>query len=314
MKILFYGYNDHAQVWLDGLSRLLPGTQLRMWQEGDDAPADYIVVRKPPTEMLQPRDGLKAIFNIGAGVDALISALSRTGLVPTQHGVMIVRLDYEAMAHQMTEYVTHAVVHHFRGFDEYARQQARACWNTLHGRRKEEFHVGILGLGTLGTHTGKALAATGFPVRGWSRSRKQVDGVPSYAGATEFDGFLDGLSVLVNMLPLTPATENILDRNVFAKLPRGAYVVNVGRGAHLVEEDLLAAVQGGHIAGARLDVCRTEPLPADHPFWSDPRISVTPHIASSIVLEESVKEIAEKIRALEMGQSVSGVVDWAFGY
>lgn len=313
MDILFFGYQDGAQVWIDELARHLPQARVRRWQEGDDAAADYAIVRNPPAAMLQARPGLKAIFNLGAGVDALV-ALLHSEAVSLSPELPVIRLDDAGMAIQMTEYVHHAVLHFFRDCDAYARQQTQAQWAPLPPRHRQDFSVGIMGLGVLGTHAAQTLAAAGFPVRGWSRTRKKIDGVTSYAGPPGLDQFLDGLSVLVNMLPLTPDTENILDRTLFAKLPRGAYLVNVARGAHLAEEDLLDAISSGHLAGARLDVCRTEPLPTEHPFWREPRIGITPHISASIMMKDSVAQIVAKIRALESGQVVAGIVDRALGY
>ena len=312
MDILFYGYQNNAQVWADALARHLPQARVRVWQAGDDAAA-YAVVRNPPAAMLQPRPGLKAIFNVGAGVDALV-ALMRSAAVSLPAELPLIRLDDAGMAAQMAEYVSHAVLHFFRDFDAYAHQQSQACWAPLPMRRREDFSIGMMGLGVLGAHLAAALAAAGFPVRGWSRTYKQIEGVQSHAGPEGLDRFLGGLSVLVNMLPLTRDTENLLDRALFAKLPRGAYVVNVGRGAHLVEDDLLDAIRSGHLAGARLDVCRVEPLPPEHPFWREPRIGITPHISASIVMEDSVAQIAAKIRALEAGQAVAGIVDRTLGY
>lgn len=313
MDILFYGYHDSAQIWLDNLSQCLPEAKLRIWEHGDDAAADYAVVRNPTAQLLQPRPGLKAIFNLGAGVDGLLDRL-KTAQITLPPSVQLIRLDDAGMALQMTEYLSHAVLHFFRDFDSYARQQQEACWRPQPSRCREAFPVGILGLGVLGQHAATALLAAGFPVRGWSRGRKQCDGVVSYAGEAELSQFLGSLSVLVNMLPLTPDTENKLNRTLFAQLPRGAYVINVARGAHLMEADLLAAIQCGHLAGARLDVCRVEPLPAEHAFWREPRISITPHISASIVPRDSVLQIAGKIRAIEAGQAVGGVVSMTQGY
>lgn len=313
MDILFYGYQDQTQTWIDALSQRLPQARLRLWQAGDDGAADYAVVRNPPAAMLRPRAGLKAMFNLGAGVDGLLGLLRREGVdLPPE--VVLIRLDDAGMAEQMTEYVSHAVLHFFRGFDLYAAQQSRAQWAPLPSRRKQDFAVGIMGMGVLGAHIARALAGSGFPVRGWSRTARRIEGVPSYAGSAGLAQFLDGLSVLVNMLPLTAETENILNRSLFSMLPRGAYLVNVARGAHLVEEDLLAAIGSGQLAGARLDVCRVEPLPADHPFWREPRISITPHISANIVMEDSVAQIAAKIHALESGLAVAGMVDRQSGY
>jgi len=152
------------------------------------------------------------------------------------------------------------------------------------------------------------------PVRGYSRSAKQIEGVQTYAGEAQFDAFLDDVKVLVNLLPHTPDTNDVLNARTFGKLAHGAYLVNVARGAHLVEQDLLDAIQHGQIAGATLDVFREEPLPPDHPFWREPRIAITPHISALTLREDSVAQVSHKIQALLRGEPISGVVDLARGY
>jgi glyoxylate/hydroxypyruvate reductase A len=174
--------------------------------------------------------------------------------------------------------------------------------------------VGVLGLGVLGQRVAQAVAAFEFPVRGWSRGPKALAGVQGFAGAAQFGEFLAGTRVLVNLLPLTPETENLLDRATLSRLRPGGYLINVARGAHLVDADLIALLDSGHLAGAALDVFRTEPLPAEHPFWRHPKITVTPHTSARTLRDESIAQIARKIRALEQGEPIAGVVDRQRGY
>jgi glyoxylate/hydroxypyruvate reductase A len=171
-----------------------------------------------------------------------------------------------------------------------------------------------LGLGVLGARVAQAVAQFEFPVQGWSRSPKNIAGVHCFSGPQELAQFLAGTRVLVNLLPLTPETENILSRQILSQLQRGAYLINVARGRHLVEEDLLALLETGQMAGASLDVFRAEPLPAGHPFWAHPRITVTPHTSARTLRSESIAQIVGKIQALERGEPVAGVVDLARGY
>lgn len=313
MKILFYAYAQQAGQWIGCLQEQLPKAEVRYWQVGDDGPADYLIVRNPPPALLCEREGLKAVFNLGAGVDALMHALADPS-VSLPASVDIIRLDDAGMGPQMVEYVVHAVLHYFRRFDEYEQLSREGRWQQLPPLEKSEFPIGIMGLGVLGGRIADALAACGFVLRGWSRSPRDHASVRCHAGSAALPEFLGGLKCLVNLLPLTPETENILDRKLFERLVRGAYLVNVARGAHLVEEDLLAAVRSGQIAGARLDVMRTEPLPADHVFWKEPRISITPHISALTRLEDSIRQIADKIRTLEGGCQVGGVVIRERGY
>jgi glyoxylate/hydroxypyruvate reductase A len=179
---------------------------------------------------------------------------------------------------------------------------------------KEAFTVGVMGLGKLGLRVAKTMRGFGFPVRGWSRTPKDIPGVDCYAGMASLDDFLRGTRVLVSLLPLTAETSNLIDRRRLATLPQGAYVINVARGAQLAEPDLLALIRSGHIAGATLDVFRNEPLPAPHPFWDEPRITITPHISALTVRGEAVRQIAEKIAAFEAGLPVDDLIDRTLGY
>jgi glyoxylate/hydroxypyruvate reductase A len=172
----------------------------------------------------------------------------------------------------------------------------------------------VLGLGKLGVPVLRALRQLGFPVRGWSRTAKDLPGVECFAGMEALDAFLAGTQVLVSLLPLTPATNNLLDRARLSRLPQGAYLINVARGAQVAEPDLLALIRAGHIAGATLDVFRNEPLPAPHPFWSEPRITITPHISALTLREEAVRQIVDKMMLLERGESIPDVVDLKRGY
>jgi glyoxylate/hydroxypyruvate reductase A len=206
------------------------------------------------------------------------------------------------------------VLRYFRRLDDYAAQQARAEWRVHAPRRHAEFPVGVMGLGVLGAHVARALIALGFPVLGWSRTPKALERVRSFAGAEELDAFLAASRALVLMLPHTPDTEGILNRRTLGLLPRGAHLINVARGGLIVDEDLLTALDFGHIAGATLDVFNEEPLPAAHPYWRHPKVFITPHASAVTLMEESVAQVAAKIRRIERGESVGGVVDLVHGY
>ncbi|MFC0399628.1 2-hydroxyacid dehydrogenase [Paraburkholderia rhizosphaerae] len=313
MKILFYTPQSDATAWLADLRCALPEADVREWQPGDRAPADFAIVWRPPHDMLAGRSDLRAVFNLGAGVDAIL-ALEREqpGTLPSN--VPLVRLEDTGMAEQMAEYVVHAVLRYMRRFDEYALLQAEHRWHVLDPHPRESFTVGVLGLGVLGTHVARVIASFGLPVRGYSRSARHIDGIATYAGPAQLDAFLDGVKVLVNLLPHTPETHDVLNAGTFAKLADHAYLINVARGAHLVERDLLDALHTGRIAAATLDVFREEPLPAGHPFWSEPRITITPHSSALTLRAESVAQIAQKIGALTRNEPVTGIVDIARGY
>ncbi len=298
---------DHrVEPWLDGLRAALPGADVHAWAPGAPA-ADHAVVWAPPQDFIDQQPALQTLFNIGAGVDALL----KLRLLP---GLRIVRLDDAGMAVQMAEYVCHALIRHFREFDGYEADTAQGRWSFRRPRARSEFPVGILGLGVLGQRVAQAVAGFEFPVHGWSRTPREVPGVTRYTGDAQLPAFLAATRVLVCLLPLTPATTGILRRETLSQLQPGGYVINVARGAHLVDEDLLALLDSGHLAGATLDVFRTEPLPADHPFWRHPKITVTPHTSARTLREESIAQIAGKIRALQRGEVIAGVVDPARGY
>ncbi|CAN7567984.1 glyoxylate/hydroxypyruvate reductase A [Acidovorax sp. 93] len=306
MKITFCCTDTKAEPWLQGLAAALPGAEISVWQPG--APqADYAVVWAPPQQFMDEQPALKALFNIGAGVDALL----KLRLPPK---ALVVRLDDAGMAVQMAEYVCHAVIRHFREFDGYEADTQAGRWGYRKPRLRSDYPIGVMGLGVLGERVAKALAQFEFPINGWSRSPKAIDGVRGFAGADQFNDFLAASRVLVNLLPLTPDTTNVINKGTLARLQPGAYVINVARGAHLVDEDLLAAIDSGHVAGATLDVFRTEPLPAGHAFWTHPRITVTPHTSARTLRDESIAQIARKMVALEHGETVAGIVNPARGY
>ena len=306
MNITFCCTDTKAEPWLQGLQAALPGAAVSVWQPGAPA-ADYAVVWAPPQQFLDEQTRVKALFNIGAGVDALL----KLRLPPT---ALVVRLDDAGMAVQMAEYVCHAVIRHFREFDDYEKAMRAGQWAFRKPRLRQDFPVGVLGLGVLGERVARALAQFDFPVNGWSRTPKAIDGVRTFSGAEGMNDFLAASRVLVNLLPLTPETENILNQGTLSRLQAGGYVINVARGAHLVDADLIALLDSGHLAGATLDVFRTEPLPAGHPFWRHPRITLTPHTSARTLRDESIAQIVGKIGALERGETIAGIVDPERGY
>jgi glyoxylate/hydroxypyruvate reductase len=312
MRILLYRSDGIVEPWARDLEAALPQAETVLWQEGQAVErCDYAVVWAPSPallEQLAQLDQLKAIFLMGAGVDALLKFGDALPDVP------IVRLGDAGMAEQMVEYVVHAVLRYFRRFDDYERQAREGIWKPLPARVKSEFTVGVLGLGKLGLPVLRALRQLGFPVRGWSRTPKDLPGIECHAGMETLDAFLAGTMVAVSLLPLTLETTNLLDRARLSKLPEGAYLINVARGAQVAEPDLLALIRAGHIAGATLDVFRNEPLPAPHPFWGEPRITITPHVSALTLRDEAVRQIADKIGLLERGEDVADVVDRTRGY
>ncbi|BEN39434.1 glyoxylate/hydroxypyruvate reductase GhrA [Serratia marcescens] len=313
MNIIYYHPLFNAQEWLAGIKQRLPQAEIREWQRGDERPADYALVWRPPHEMLANRRDLKAVFALGAGVDAILDQERKhPGTLPA--GVPLLRLEDTGMAQQMQEYALSYVLRYFRRFDEYQALQQRQEWQPLDPHSLDDFTIGILGAGVLGQSVARKLTEFGFSVRCWSRSAKQIDGVQSFAGEAQRAAFLDGVKLVINLLPNTPETVGILNRELFAQLSTGAYLINIARGAHLVEADLLAALEQGQLAAATLDVFAREPLPQDHPFWRHPRVTITPHIAAITLPQQAMDQIAANIRALEAGHAPAGVVDRERGY
>ncbi|QOY94513.1 glyoxylate/hydroxypyruvate reductase A [Massilia sp. UMI-21] len=309
MRILLYRGDGVIEPWAREFAAAMPQVETVAWKEGTALPpCDYAVVWSPAPALLDQLAHVRAIFLMGAGVDALLKLGSALPPVP------IVRLGDAGMGVQMAEYVAHAVLRYYRHFDDYEQQARQGVWDPLPLTPKADFAVGIMGLGKLGLPVVEAMRLFGFPVRGWSRTPKDLPGVECFHGADGLDSFLRGTRVLVCMLPLTPDTANLLDRHNLGKLQPGAYLINVSRGAILAEPDLMTLIRSGHIAGATLDVFRHEPLPAPHPFWNEPRISITPHISALTVRRDAVLQILEKIAKLESGQPVDDVVDRDLGY
>ena len=302
--VCFNGINP--EPWVQGLQSALPQARVSVWQPGASQ-ADLAVVWAPPQQFIDEQPGLQALFNTGAGVDALL----RLQLPP---GLKVVRLDDAGMSVQMAEYVCHAVIRHFREFDGYDADTQAGTWSFRKPRDRADFPVGVMGLGVLGERVARALRVFEFTVNGYSRSPRQIEGVRCFAGGQQLSAFLQSSRILVNLMPLTPETENILNRQTLSQLQPGAYLINVARGRHLVDEDLLALLDSGHLSGAMLDVFRTEPLPAEHPFWQHPKITVTPHTSARTLRDESIAQIAGKIQALQQGQAIRGVVDPVRGY
>jgi glyoxylate/hydroxypyruvate reductase A len=309
MRILLFRGDGVTEPWVRDIAAIMPHVETVVWSEGAPIePCDYALIWAPTPALLGQLGQVKAIFLMGAGVDAILKLGDALPDVP------IIRLGDAGMGVQMAEFVAHAVLRYFRRFDDYEQQARRGEWTPLPQHAKEDFTIGVMGLGKLGMRVVETMLHFGFPVRGWSRSAREVAGVQCFAGMDGLDEFLAGTKVLVSMLPLTLDTTNLLDRRRLSMLPQGAYFINVARGAQVAEPDLLALIRSNHITGATLDVFRHEPLPAPHPFWLEPRITITPHISALTMREEAVRQVAAKIDALEQGQPVDDVVDRNRGY
>jgi glyoxylate/hydroxypyruvate reductase A len=308
MTIMFHSTLDDPAEWVPRLQALLPGEHIRVWPDiGDRAAVDVAVVWIPPEEGLASFTGLRAVQSLGAGINQL-------GMHLFPPHVRVARLVDRGLTGMMTEYALLAALRYARNFDVHERAQRASTWDYIMPSGVGSFTVGVMGLGAIGAAVALRLAANGFAVRGWARSPKSLDGVACFSGEAGLAEFLGGTRILINLLPLTPQTENILDARLFATMPKGAFVVNIGRGAHLVDADLLAALDSGHLAGATLDVFRPEPLPPEHPFWLHPRILMTPHVAGTGDPDSAAQVVAENIRRAKQGETLLNEVDRARGY
>ncbi len=306
MKITICLTGLAPEPWVQGLQQALPHADVSAWRPG--APqADHAIVWAPPQQFIDEQAGLQTLFNIGAGVDALLQLQLSSQL-------LVVRLDDAGMSVQMAEYVCHAVIRHFRELDAYEADTKAGRWSFRKPRLRADFPVGVMGLGVLGQRVAQALQVFDFPVNGFSRSPKDLPGVRCFSGPEGLVDFLAATRVLVNLMPLTPETENMLNSHTLSQLQPGGYVINVARGKHLVEQDLLDLIDQGHLAGAMLDVFRTEPLPAEHAFWKHPKITLTPHTSARTLRDESLAQIVGKIQALQRGDPINGIVDHRRGY
>lgn len=312
MDIIYYHPTFDTAYWIAELEKQLPGARVREWKSGDNQHADYALVWHPPVEMLKGRD-LKAVFALGAGVDSILSKLrEHPEMLPMS--IPLFRLEDTGMGQQMQEYAVSQVLHWFRRFDDYQDLKQQARWQPLDDYPRDTFTIGIMGAGVLGAKVAEALQVWGFPLRSWSRSRKAWPQVQSFAGAEELGAFLGATRVLINLLPNTAETAGIINQQLLAQLPDNSYVLNLARGVHVVEDDLLAALNSGKLKGAMLDVFSREPLPATSPLWAHPRVAMTPHVAAVTRPLEAIAYIAGTIGQLERGETVSGQVDRQRGY
>jgi len=312
MEIIFYHPTFDAAWWIAALEKQLPGARVREWKRGDNERADYALVWHPPVEMLQGRD-LKAVFALGAGVDSILSKLqAHPEMLP--QSIPLFRLEDTGMGLQMQEYAVSQVLHWFRRFDDYQALKQETRWQPLDEYTREEFTIGIMGAGVLGSKVAESLLAWGFPVRVWSRSPKNWPHVKSFAGSDELGEFLRETRVLINLLPNTAETVGIINHSLLEQLQDHSYLLNLARGVHVNEDDLLRALENGKLKVAMLDVFSREPLPVESPLWRHPRVAMTPHIAAVTRPQEAIAYIGKTITGLENGEAVTGQVDRSRGY
>jgi glyoxylate/hydroxypyruvate reductase len=316
LALLIHGGTENwsPERWKQRFDEVCRDRRVVLMPDAPFNPAEvhYAAVWKPVPGELAAFPNLRVIFNLGAGVDALMADAS----LPK---VPLVRVAVGDLTGRMTEYVVlHVLMHHRQELYLRASQRERR-WAPRFQWPAGAISVGIMGLGTLGASAAQALRHLGFRVVGWSRSRKQIDGIECFQGHAQLDAFLQRSDILVCLLPLTPDTRHILDRGLFAKLnrnsPLGAPVlINAGRGGLQNEADILGCLDDGTLGAASLDVYATEPLPPDSPFWNHPKVVLTPHNAADTDPDEISKYVARQIERFETGGALENVVDPKRGY
>lgn len=296
--------------WRDALLAEDPTLDIRLFPDSGD-PADIeaaVCWNQHDMAELRRYPNLKLIVSMGAGVDHL---LRPPGPPP---GIPVARLKDHRLTTGMTEFVVLNVLRFHRQDLEYREQQAERVWNELPAPDTAQRRIGILGLGELGAASARALLSFGFPVMGWTRTPREVEGVRGFHGAEGLDAMLRQTDILCCLLPLTPQTRGVINARTLALLPRGAFVINSARGGHVVDADLLAALDSGHVAAAALDVFEPEPLPKDHPYWGHPRVLVWPHASAITIPSSAAPQVVENLRRAREGRELINLVDFSAGY
>ncbi|QGZ64697.1 2-hydroxyacid dehydrogenase [Paraburkholderia acidisoli] len=307
--LVFYSDFDDFDTWKHALQAQLPGLRVvRANEIGDPREVDFALVWKPPAGFFRAMTNLKLIVNLGAGVDSLAARDDLPAHVP------ITRISDPNMARMMASYVLFATLRHAREIPHFEAAQRRGEWAYRHPRNPGDIRVAVLGLGELGALAASELQRQGLTVLGWSRSPREIEGVQCHAGMDALDGVLGQADILVIMLPLTADTHHLLDRARLEKLPHGAAVVNVARGAIVDQAALTALLQSGQIGAATLDVFEKEPLPSGDPLWSMPNVLITPHLASVAIPASAAQQIAANLRRVANGESLTSRVDLQRGY
>ena len=298
----------NAQSWRDSLKELLPDLEVRFWPEpGDSSRIDYLAFMHPNFNVLPEFPNLKAMFSRAAGVDDIVGH-------PKLPRVPLGKIEPPGGDPMMTEYVVMHVLRLHREMPRYQAAQARKEWLRVPIKRPEDRRIGFLGFGMMAKAPALVLQSLGFKVSAWVRKPRPAAEVPIFHGPGQLESFLSQTDIVVCLLPLTKETEGILSARTFAMLPKGAMLINVGRGRHVVDADLIAALDSGHLEHAALDALWPEPLPQESPLWHHPKVTVMPHVARRPTVRQLANEIAANIKSLRSGGGLLQAVDLEMGY
>lgn len=296
------------EAWSAAFAERMPDLEVRFWPNvGNVDDIEYLAFQRPNFDDYPDFPKLKAMFSRSAGVDGFVNH-------PRLPQVPLGKMDPSAGDPMMTEYVVMHVLRFHRDMPAYQERQARGEWARVPIVRPEARRIGFMGYGVMSKAPALVLKSLGFPVAAWTRTPKPDAEIPIFHGDDQFGDFLARTDIAVCLLPLTPETEGILCMETFNRMPKGAMVINVGRGKHLVEADLIAALDSGQLSYAALDALHPEPLPKDNPLWYHPRITVMPHVARRPTVDQMATEIADNIKSIEAGSPLLQPIDYARGY
>ena len=307
--VLISSRQDPVDLWREALAMEMPELEVRAYPDyGDPAEVDYALVYWPPHGLIASLPNVKAVLSIAAGCDHILADPQLPPELP------IVRMVDDYLAAMMAEYAVYGVLHFHRDMHFYRREQLAGRWSRGWPLYTPDTAVGILGLGAIGGDCAAKLGALGFQVHGWSRGPKSVAGVTCHHGAGGLLAMAAQCRFLVCVLPLTEQTQGIIDARLLAAMPQGGFIINIARGGHLVDDDLLVALDSGQLGGAFLDVYNEEPLPPSHSYWRHDKVWMTPHVAGELVPRSCAKSVAANIRRMEAGRSVPDLLDKVRGY
>ena len=309
VSILFKAGAGDPEGWAIELTKRIPDLDWRVWPDvGDPATVDFVLAFRVEPGFFAQFPNLKGVLATGAGVDGIFSDPS----VPTH--LPVARIVDPYMTDQMVQWCAYGVLHFFRRFGEYRALQDRAEWAELGAPSLMQPKIGILGFGEIGSAIGRGLFPLGFHVHAWTRTPRDLGPFRNYAGMERLDAFLAESHILICILPLTPETTGLLDEARLRQLPKGAVLLNLARGGHVVTDDMLALLNEGHLSGAMLDVTEPEPLPPEHALWAHPNVIITPHESGVTTPETAADQVAENVRRVLAGEPVNNPVDAARGY
>ena len=309
MSILIIFENKDSGPWEKILKEKLPNTLIEVYPNvKDSSTVNFVICWKPKNNVLSKFPNVKVIQSVGASIDHI------TNSQKISNSTIISRIVDKQLSIDMWEFLVAVVLSEIKNLPDYANQQKLKIWKQHQYQSIKNTTIAVMGLGKIGGLVAENFANLGFKVKGWSSSKKEISNVHSFSGEHEFDDFLENSNFLINLLPLTKQTEGILNEKILQKLTTGTFLINVGRGEHLIDKDLIKLLDSSHLSGALLDVFHEEPLPENHPFWTHSKIEITPHIASLTNVESVINQVIENYQRFINNQELLHTVSIQKGY